>query len=62
MSLPHPEMNTSRFYIISHDVHHDISYWPCLGLHVSDVVCLMPAATLGLALVDLVGGHSDLPE
>jgi hypothetical protein len=22
---------------------------------------LMPAATLGLALVDLVGGHSDLP-
>jgi hypothetical protein len=29
------------------------------GLH---VLCLMLAATLGLALVDLVGGHSDLPE
>jgi hypothetical protein len=61
MSLPHLEMNTSAF-LISHDVHHELlgrAAWAC---HVSDVLCLMPAATLGLALVDLVGGHSDLPE
>jgi hypothetical protein len=39
-----------------------MSYWPCLACMLVKVLCLMRAATLGLALVDLVGGHSDLPE